>query len=179
MIELRDAVLADAGKIARLHVSSWRAAYSDLAPAPVFAAMDGALRLARWTATLESPSPHQVVLAAWAGERLLGVGAASEPSEPLFGDRGELKSIYVDPGAQRMGVGRRLMGALAGRLADRGYGGAALGVVEGNEAAMAFYTALGAREIGRYVDPGPLWRSTNIALAWDDLSFLAASSTTS
>jgi hypothetical protein len=50
-----------------------------------------------------------------------------------------------------------------------------LGVVIGNETALNFYQALGAHLVGRYQDPGPLWRSDNLLYAWDDLALLTES----
>ena len=73
---------------------------------------------------------------------------------------------------QGMGVGRRLMSALTQALAVQGYEGCALAVVVGNNRAARFYRRLGGREIGRFTDPGPLWRSENIVFAWDELSLL-------
>lgn len=58
------------------------------------------------------------------------------------------------------------------RIAGWGYSGAALGVVAGNDGAVAFYQALGGRLAGRYLDPGPLWRSENLIFVWDELSEL-------
>lgn len=64
------------------------------------------------------------------------------------------------------------MAAMAAEALRRGETSLALGVVTANTPAIAFYERLGGREVGRYRDPGPLWRSVNIAYAWDDLSLL-------
>ena len=174
-IQLRAATPTDAPAIARLHLASWRRAYRDLAPRAVFEAMDEALRLKRWTATLASPLAQQAVVVADQGGRLAGMGMASAPSQPGFGARGEIASLYIDPSFQRLGLGRRLLSALAGQVAAWGYGGAALGVVAGNAPAIAFYETLGGRMAGRYLDPGPIWRSENLIFVWDELADLAAS----
>ena len=171
-IDLRAATLADAPAIARLHLASWRRAYRDLAPREVFEAMDEALRLKRWATTLAHPASQQAVVVAQQDGRLAGMGMASAPSQPGFGARGEIGSLYVDPNFQHLGLGRRLMSALAGQIAAWGYGGAALGVVVGNDRAIAFYEALGGQAAGRYLDPGPLWRSENLIFVWDELSGL-------
>lgn len=171
-IHVRVATLADAPAIARLHLASWRLAYRDLAPPEVFDALDEALRLKRWTATLTQPSAQQAVVVAECDGRLAGMGMASAPSQAAFGARGEIGSLYIDPGFQRLGLGRRLMLALAGEIAAWGYGGAALGVVVGNDRAIAFYEALGGQVAGRYLDPGPLWRSENLIFVWDELATL-------
>lgn len=122
---------------------------------------------------LANPRKHQCVLLAEQGSQLVGIGAIGAPSEPAFEGRGEIRSLYVDPLVKRQGLGRRIMRELAGQLAAMGYSGAALGVVVGNDLAIAFYSSLGGRMIGRYSDPGPIWRSDNLIFVWDDLSLLS------
>ncbi|AYG59399.1 GNAT family N-acetyltransferase [Rhizobium jaguaris] len=171
-IRTRPATVADATAIAELHVAVWRDTYRELAPIEAFRALDAARRQARWTAALAEPGHHQLVLVAEQGDRLVGIGAVGAPSQAAFEGRGEIRSLYVDPAIKRQGLGRRLMAKLAEHLAGLHYPGAALGVVVGNDPAIAFYQSLGGRMIGRYTDPGPIWRSDNIIIAWDDLSLL-------
>lgn len=169
---IRAASLADAPAIAALHDQVWRETYRDLATPEAWEALTEDLRLARWREILADPDPRRVTLLAEDGGRLLGFGTACAPTEAIFGGRGEVRWLHVAGEARRTGVGRRLMSALAGRLGDWGYHGCALAVVVGNDPALAFYRRLGGRQIGGYVDPGPLWRSENIVFAWDDLSAL-------
>lgn len=171
-IRIRPAVLSDAPTIAALHLASWRDAYRGLAPAEAYETLTEAVRLARWTAILTTPRPDHATFVAEQDGRLLGVGVGAPPSERAFGPRGEVRSLYVDPAAKRMGIGRRLLGEVAARLAAWDYPGVALGVVAGNAPAIAFYESLGARTAGGYVDPGPVWRSENIVLVWEDASAL-------
>jgi ribosomal protein S18 acetylase RimI-like enzyme len=173
-IRVRPAALADAPAIAGLHLRSWRDAYRRLAPAEAYEVLTEDVRLARWTATLSEPQAHHSTFVAERDGRLLGVGVAAAPSEAAFGPRGEVRSLYVDPTAKRRGVGRRLLGEVAGEIAAWAYPGVALGVVAGNAPAIAFYESLGARTAGGYVDPGPVWRSENIVLVWEDASALAS-----
>ena len=169
---LRPATLSDAPGIARVHFRAWRAAYENLAPQEAWDLLDEPLRLRRWTAQLSGLGDHEAVLVAEMDDRVVGVGCASAPSQPLFGDRGEIRHLYLEPDLRGQGLGRRFMGALAGQLDAWGYDSAALGVVAGNASAIGFYRALGAREAGRYEDPGPVWRSSNLVLVWDDLGAL-------
>lgn len=171
-ISIRPAGPDDAVAIARLHLAVWRQTYRDLASAEAFRIMDEPFREARWTKTLSEPGRDQLVLLAEQGERLVGIGSAGAPSLPLFEGRGEIRSLYVDPAIKRQGIGRRLMRELALHLAACNYPGAGLGVVVGNDPAIAFYRSLGGRVAGHYVDPGPIWRSDNIVILWDDLSSL-------
>jgi ribosomal protein S18 acetylase RimI-like enzyme len=171
-ITLEAATSRDAEAIARLHVAVWRLTYRDLAPADAFRILDETHRLARWRAILSAPGLHQAVLLAKQGDRLVGIGSAGAPSELGFDADGEIKSLYVDPAAQGRGLGRRLMASLAQHLARCRYRGVALGVVAGNEPAIAFYRALGGEIAGHYRDPGPVWRSDNILFRWRELSRL-------
>ena len=109
------------------------------------------MRRERWTAALAEPRDRQHTFVAEAGGRLVGIGTAAPPSEAAFGPRGEIRSLYVEPDAARMGIGRRLLGEVAAKLADFGFGGAALGVVIGNAPAIAFYESLGARPVDGWI----------------------------
>ena len=169
---LRAATPDDAFAIATLHVEVWRVTYRDLAPVSAIAALDVARRHERWKSLL-ADTAHLTLIAEPSGS-LAGFGLAGPPSDPVFGDRAEVKNLYVGLDFARRGLGRCLLAALARAMQQRGHSGLALGVVAGNDPAIAFYRALGGREIGAYTDPGPLWRSRNVAFAWDDLDALAA-----
>ena len=170
-IALRPAALEDAEVIARLHDHVWRETYRDLATPAAWEGLTEAVRLARWREVL-ADQVRWTTLDAEREKQIVGFGSAGAPSEPIFEGRGEVRWLHVAPTLQGMGVGRRLMSALTQALAVQGYEGCALAVVVGNNRAARFYRRLGGREIGRFTDPGPLWRSENIVFAWDELSLL-------
>jgi len=174
-IVLRPARPADGTALAHLHVRVWRHTYRDLAPAAAIAALDEAMRLRRWTEILADPAKSWGALVAESDGRMAGFGLCGAPGEAALGERGEVKFLYVDTEHARRGLGRRLLAAMAELLQGRGYRGLALGVVVGNDPAIAFYEAMGGRRIGRYTDPGPIWRSDNFVYAWDDLASLVSS----
>lgn len=171
---IRDATLADAPAIARLHLRSWLAAYEAIAPAEAVRVLTEEVRRKRWTEMLASPKPRWVCRVVEDDGAVQAVGVACAPSEALFGDRGEVRHLYVEPDLRRSGLGRRMTAELTEVIAGWGYAGLALSVVVENAPARAFYAALGGREIGRFTDPGPVWKSQNIALVWDDLPALRA-----
>jgi ribosomal protein S18 acetylase RimI-like enzyme len=74
----------------------------------------------------------------------------------------------------RMGIGRDLLLHLARHMKEAGYNGVGLGVVVGNDPAIAFYKRMGGERAGSYTDPGPVWRSQNYLYVWDDLPALMA-----
>lgn len=169
-IAIRAARLEDAPAIAALHVAVSRVTYRDLAPPETLQRLDRAHRQARWTAMLREDA--RMVLLAERGDRLVGIGSAGPASVPALGDRAEVLHLYVDPGEARRGIGRTLMRHLARALQAQGFRSVALGVVEGNQAALDFYLKLGGRLGGSYTDPGPLWRSQNRIVIWDRLETL-------
>lgn len=171
-VRLRPAQLKDAEAIAALHVQVWRETYRGLATQAAWDALTPQVRLIRWREVLSSSDPRQCTLLAERGNKLVGFGSACAPTEALFEGRGEIRWLHIAGSAQRTGLGRRLMSALATQLDAWGYHGCALAVVVGNEPAIAFYEALGGRRGGGFTDPGPLWRSDNIVFVWDELSDL-------
>ncbi len=171
-IAIRPAAVTDAADIARLHRLVWCETYRDLAPTEVYHTLDEDFRRARWSDMIANPSLHQAILLAEQGDRLVGIGAVGAPTHSAFEGRGEIRSLYIDPSVKRQGLGRRLMRELVAELAAFGYSSAALGVVVGNEPAIAFYRSLGGRIVGQCTDPGPVWRSDNLVFVWDDLSLL-------
>lgn len=177
---MRAARLEDAPAIALLHVEVWRRTYRDLAPADAIRALGYDRRLARWREILADPGPCAIALVATDDRdgAILGFVQGGPPGDPAFGapdrqDCGEIKYLYVDTAKARRGIGRALLRAAAAMLRDRGYRSLALGVVQGNEPALAFYRAQGGAIVGDYIDPGPLWRSHNLVCAWDDIATIA------
>ena len=167
---IRAAVPVDAPAIAALHVAVWRETYRDLAPPESVRALDVPFRQARWVEMLAQA--ERTVLVAERDGRIVGIGTAGAPTVPDFHGHGEILYLYVDPTQTRAGIGKALMRRLARALQAQGYRSVALGVVEGNQPAIDFYKKLGGRLAGSYIDAGPLWRSRNQIVIWDDLETL-------
>lgn len=171
-IKIRSAQQADAQSIARLHFQTWRETYRGLAPAEAYEVLTEPVRLARWQDMLALEENKRAVLVAEAEGQLAGFGVAGPTSHEAFLHRAEVKFLYVGNAFKRMGIGRKLLVQLARHMIEAGYSGMALGVVVGNDPAIAFYESMGGRRAGHYTDPGPVWRSENFVYAWDDLPAL-------
>jgi ribosomal protein S18 acetylase RimI-like enzyme len=163
-VEIRTARLADVDSLAELHVKAWRFAYTDLAPAEAFAALEVAHRRRHW-ATLLDRGSEALTLVARVDGRPVGLGHAAPGSHSVMAGAGEVVHLYVDPDCHGRGVGRALFERLAAFLIDSGHTTIRLAVVAGNEPAIRFYEHLGGRSCGSYVD-GQLWRSTNLVYEW-------------
>jgi L-amino acid N-acyltransferase YncA len=145
---IRDATAADCRAVAEVHVASWRGAYTHLLPSAFLAGLSVGQRAASWQSVLAEGRSHLLVAEA-KGEI---VGFAS------FGDSrdadaragcGELRALYVHPGAWGTGTGRALWQATRERLQAHEFTSASLWVLEGNQRGMAFYAKAGfAAEAG-------------------------------
>lgn len=164
-VTVRHATPADAPALADLHVAVWRATYAGLAPPEAVARLDAAHRLRGWQAALADPA--RITLLAERDGAVIGLVSAGPPSDPVFGPRGEVKHLYVAAPARRLGLGRQLLNRARAALARAGFAGTGLGVVRENAAARAFYAAAAGVEVATYTDPGPLWRSEMVLVAWD------------
>lgn len=144
----REAVAADAAAIAALHVRSWLDTY----PPNMIGPDDGPsveARNATWgerlaqrsadeqllVAVLDDGPPADIVGFLWAG--------ATTDTDDDPGRVAQIRSVHVDPGTQRKGVGRALLRESATRLSIVGYQQMTLWVVADNGSARAFYERLG------------------------------------
>jgi GNAT superfamily N-acetyltransferase len=147
VLEVRDAVAADAMAVAVVHVRGWQEGYRGLLPDDYLAGLRPEDRAARYSFDDTSPE-SATMLVALDGDAVRGfaaIGPARDLEDPSVG---ELRALYIDPAWWRLGVGRRLIAEARERLATRGFTQAVLWLLAGNERAAAFYTADGWRPDG-------------------------------
>ena len=130
---------------------SWPAAYRGLMPQEYLDALDPADRLPRWQQLLTDPDPAgNEVLVADDGAGVSGF-ASFGPTRDADEDAsrtGEVRAIYLAPGAMGQGLGRRLLTASVGRLARAGFEQVTLWVLDTNARARRFYEIAGFRPDG-------------------------------
>ena len=139
------AALADAERIARLHIASWQATYASELSAGFLASQDVAGRTAHWAAMLQAGT--SVWLAAEGGCLLGFVACGPTRDADAVGSPlpWEIYNLHVSPASHGRGHGRALfehavqLGRAARALETR------LWVVESNARARAFYERQGMR----------------------------------
>ena len=136
-----------------------------IAPPEAVAALTEAHRLAQWASILRSDDPATLI--ALAGDKPAGLVCFGAATEPVFGERGEVRHLYLLPEHRNQGHGLRLLTAALMALRDTGHSGAGLAAVEENTRARAFYQRVGGTEVLSFTDKGPLWRSRNRLVVWD------------
>ena len=127
----------DAHPIAAVHVATWRDAYAGLLPDEFLAGPEANEWAGRWRGRLAAPAVGVFTLVFEEDGRVVGF-VSGGPSRDEF-PGGEVYAIYVDPGCQGRGAGRRLLAAATRLLADAGFAGASLWVLSGNHPARGFY----------------------------------------
>ncbi len=166
---IRSAVASDARPIATLHASVWRETYKNLAPPEILAKLDVTHRLNTWERHLNTPRPQHHILLATQANTIVGFTLFGPATNPVFGTRPEVKHLYVDRKCQGAGIGKQLLQAAFHQLLADGFSTAALATAKGNTPALAFYQAMGGKLIGQFIDAGPIWKSENLIIVWDNL----------
>ena len=145
-ITIREAIIADAEVIARLHVRSWQWAYRRQLPDEYLDGMSETLdRRIKTTQTrlADKPPDHRWWVAEQAGQLAgfaITMPSQDEEAAPMTG---EVSLIYLEPQAVGKGIGRALFARAVTDLQQRGYAQAILWVLETNARARQFYEAAG------------------------------------
>lgn len=174
---VRPARIQDAPQIARVHVDSWRATYSGLVPEDFLAAMSYEDFEARWRSWLGGALGVRGTF--WVAESSAGkiVGFASggprrDESYPRY--ESELYTAYLLRQYQRRGLGRRLLGAVAGGLLADGKRSMLAWVLAENPS-RTFYEVVGGKLLGsQEIEIGGA-ALEEVALGWNDIRILATS----
>lgn len=110
---VRPATAGDLAAIGAVHARAWRAAYPDLLPPAVLAALEPAAFAQAWQGAVTAPpSARHRVLVACSGPTVVGF-CASAPD-------GEIVALVVDPLHQRRGHASRLLSATVDHLRGDG-----------------------------------------------------------
>ena len=139
---IRPACLADALRIATIHVETWRVAYRGIVPDEFLRALSVEERHVGWQRILKTG--ESLICVAEDGDIALGwisVGRSRDVDAPL--STGEIWAIYVDPNHWSRGVGRALCAAAEQELRRQGFTDVTLWVLKDNERALQFYVSNG------------------------------------
>ncbi|MEP3113243.1 GNAT family N-acetyltransferase [Nisaea sp.] len=165
-IEIRAATTEEAVEIANFHVKVWRETYKDMAPEEAIRVLNEERRLPGWIEVLASTDVRKNTQIALADGKIVGLVSYGPPSSEVFGQRGEIKHLYVDGSQRGRGLGRHLLQQALQEMRKLDFDGIGLSVVRENMAARRFYKSLGGTEHSEFQDPGPIWKSSNILVIW-------------
>ncbi len=150
MVKIREASVADAVGIARVHVDTWRSAYRGIVPDSLLDELSYEQRAALWERILEPPtSTFTYVAEDPTTQQIIGFvsgGPAMDREDPLY--KGELYTIYILEAYQRQGLGKQLFYLTVERLIEMGLDSMLIWVYTDNPA-RRFYESLGGQLVGR------------------------------
>ena len=175
-MRIREATVADAAAMSRVHVDSWRTTYPGIVPDEHLASLDVKEREGRWRVILDAVSQDFTYVAESQEGEIVGFAGGGPESSGDSQYRGELYTIYLFEEYQRRGIGRQLTEAVVIRLVASGMRSMLTWVLTENFPARRFYEALG----GRFVREQDITIGgaslVEVAYGWKDISVLIASS---
>lgn len=140
---VRQAGPSDAEEIARIHVSSWQAAYRGILPDHTLDNLSVNRSEEHWKKQLRENDAH--ILVYEREDSILGFikFGSSRDEDADEEEVGEIYSVYLDPGEYRKGYGSKLTSAGLKVLGEEGYSEITLWVLKENDQARGFYEAMG------------------------------------
>jgi GNAT superfamily N-acetyltransferase len=152
---IRAAGPADAAGIARIRVDGWNAAYGAFIPERLPVSWSWEQQTAEWGGYLAASGDGRIHLVALEGTEMLAFASGGPPLRDeviVEGDTAaytaQVYSIYVQPGRYGGGIGTRLLGDLARRLAEAGHANLHLWALALNPF-RRFYPKLGGALVAR------------------------------
>ncbi len=178
-MRIRPHIPFDSDQIAEILARGWAEAYSGFLPADVLRPrIDVVARQAEMRAFLaaEFDPGAEAMFVADAGSELAGFAHAILGDKAGLGAVGQVGLLYVRSGYQGKGVGRRLLGAAAGWIADRASGPLAIGAFAENPF-HRFYAHLGGEIAARAPVEVSGHQTESVVYLWPDAAALAAAVT--
>jgi GNAT superfamily N-acetyltransferase len=185
MISLRAARPADAPAIGAVHVAAWRSAYPGILPDDYLARLSVARQAAHYEGAIRGPGGVFVAVASGtdvplgSSPRIVGFTTAGRGrGGVIVGHRlgeGEVETLYVLDDWRERGVGRRLLRAAAGHLAEAGCQSLYVWVLRDNPARW-FYQRLGGKQAAEAPIKVAGQSVMQTAFVWDPIQRLLAAS---
>lgn len=136
------ATLADARRVAQIHVQAWQVAYVGIVPDDHLASLSVDKRETMWRQAIEKRLP-ELLVARVAGEVAGWVSFDASRDKGAAPGGGEIWALYVDPAQWAGGLGRALLQRAQQRLNERCFASISLWVLAANARAIRFYEAAG------------------------------------
>jgi GNAT superfamily N-acetyltransferase len=170
--EIRQAAPDDAAAIARAYVDSWRTTYAQILPHAYLARISCDERANAWARQLANPESKEFIYVAdHPAKGIVGFASGGPERTGMSDYSGELCAIYLVKAAQRGGIGRRLVSAVACRLAESGHASMMVWVLADNPS-RRFYEKLGGVPIAEKLIVLGGKELVEVAYGWNDVHAL-------
>lgn len=165
---VREAVLADADGIARVHVDSWQTSYRGILPDTLLDRIDVGQRVESRRAMLRDTSVFHLVAYDVTHGDIVGLcdAGASRRNVPYAG---EVYAIYLAHRAKRHGLGQEMFDRVQAWLVANDMRSMIVWVLENNHHARRFYEAMGGRLGSRLQSRVGGFPVVELSYIWDRL----------
>ncbi|MFB8793772.1 MAG: GNAT family N-acetyltransferase [Microcoleus sp.] len=170
---VRPAKIADAPAIARVNIDTWRTAYRTIVPADYLENFSYEQRESSWLEILVKAenTVNFVYVAENKSGKIVGFAAGGRERMGKYMYQGELFAIYILEEYQRQGIGRKLVGCVAAKLADLDLNSLLVWVL-GDNSACRFYEVLGGEKVDELQTSRAGVILKEIAYGWTDIAVL-------
>jgi len=176
-LEIRQATEADISELARIHLSSKRAAETGIIDQAFLDAKSQEEYEQKWVGFLASEDSQKYL--GFLDDEPVGFisfGQLRTPPpgtskiRPLYSS--EIFAIYIDPDYFKRGYGASLLRFAVGELQKQKHQSLCLWALKDNKRACGFYDAMGGQRIGKkIVEFGPT-KAKEVCYGWRDLSLI-------
>lgn len=166
-VAVRRARGPDAREIARIYVESWRDTYAGVLPTERLVSMSQPLQARVWAHQIRRSGVGSPILVAESPiSGMIGFISGGKARQEWTPPAGEIYTLYVDPVARELGVGRILLTSMLSALAAAGHDRIVVWVLADNPARF-FYEAMGGRRCGQRLER--FWGADRqeVAYAWE------------
>ncbi|MEP3275742.1 MAG: GNAT family N-acetyltransferase [Stappiaceae bacterium] len=160
---VRRAKLLDAQHLANIHEQAWLNAYRGILPGVDLARAISRRHANWWEAALRQ---NRGILVLEANGTLAGYSTFGPTRYSNLSYEGEVYEFYILPTHQGLGFGRHFFSETLSDLAKHGLSGVITRVLTANEPAIAFYKAMGGREVGQSEDRFGRETVPTVVFAW-------------
>lgn len=181
---IRVATMADAPAMAQVMVDTWLAAHRGQVPEGQWQRRREewtyAVSESGWRSTLAeiedgSNTEDCVYVAVTAEDEVVGVAVGCPTELDLLPNAAAVGLLYVWPGYQGQGLGRRLVQAVAGHQAALGKSALLISCLATNTPARRFYESLGGQVVGAHETEDYGFPEPQVVYGWHDIHGVAGS----
>lgn len=169
-MEIREANKEDIKSIARVYVDSWRNTYHGFVPKDYLDKLTYEDAEEKWIDFLNNEHEPFIYVSLNDAGDVIGFASGKTTDERNFD--GELYSLYLSKESRGLGIGRKLISAIARHFKEKGINSLIVWVMKQNKSGLGFYERMGGKE---YIHRTSMFGGTiveDVAYGWKDISAL-------
>ena len=169
-MEIRKASKEDIKHVSKVYVDSWRTTYQGLVPDDYLKELSYDDAEKSWIDFLNNENEPFIYVAINDIGKIIGFASGKSINEKNFD--GELYSLYLLQECRGLGVGRKLISAIAKHFKERDIHSMLVWVMKQNKSGLGFYERMGGKEYIHRTSTFGGTKVEDVAYGWQDISVL-------